>query len=360
MANIQEIVSILLKASADADVIYKKTRDNAQKDRVVYLRKLAEKLRTLTLGVSELNELSDVNITTPTNEQVLVYNSSTDKWENQTPEGGGELENSILTNQTVGGVSSGQSYPVGTPLETIIRNILVTYIAPYFYSLRVRNSSSTLSFSIYEIGTQFNVNNIQVEVVADNPDGNPPANGTLSVSGAEAGNGTILSGLTLTTGTYTSPTFTTSNYTRNTNGYVSFVFAGTDANSSVVNIGQSYAFQSYNYFGGASTVVSNNSTASIVRDAIKTQRKAFDTGKAWSTTGTSETNNAANFTYIMYPASYGDLSNVLLGATPVLGAFTKIGDFDILTENGNVTVSYRVYKSNATGAFSDGSSLTIS
>lgn len=274
--------------------------------------------------------------------------------------GGGSLTSSLLTNQTVGGVSSGQSYAAGTLLETVIRNILVTYIAPYFYSLRARNGSSTLSFSVYEIGTVFNVNNFQVEIAADNPDGNPPTNGTISVSGAQAGNGVILSSLTLTVGTYTSPTFTTANYTRNTNGNVDFAVSGLDANGSTVSTGQSYLFQSYNYFGGSSIVVSSDATATSVRDNIKTQRKKLDNNKGWSTTGTTETNNVANFTYIMYPASYGDLTNVLLGATPVLGAFTKIGDFNILTENGNVTVSYRVYKSNATGAFADGASLTIS
>lgn len=274
--------------------------------------------------------------------------------------GGGELEDPLLANQTVGGVSAGQSYAAGTLLETIIRNILVTYIAPSFNTLRARLGSSTVSYDVYEIGTLFNVNNFQVEVVGDNPDGDPPSSGSISVSGAQSGNGTILSGLTLTVGTYTSPTFATTNYTRNTNGYVSFVISGIDANGSTVSTGQSYSFQSYNYFGGSPVNVTNDATATAVRADIEIQRKQLDTGRGWSTTGTPQTNDPSNYTYIIYPASYGDLTNVLLGATPVLGAFTKIGDFNLLTENGNVTVSYRVYRSNATGAFSDGASITIS
>lgn len=269
------------------------------------------------------------------------------------------LGSTILTNQTVGGVASGSSYPAGTPLETVVRNILVTYIPPSFNTLRARNNTTTLSTSTYEIGTTFTVNNFTVNIVADNPNGNPPTSGITSVSGAQAGNGNIQTGLTLTTGAYTSPTFTAANYTRNTNGSVVFTISGLDANSVSRNTTQSYSFQSYNYFGGASTVVNSDATATSVRNTIQSQRKALDTDRAWSTTGTTQTNDPANFTYIMYPASYGDLTSVLLGATFVLGAFAKIGDFNILTENGNVTVSYRVYKSNATGAFANDASLTI-
>jgi hypothetical protein len=307
---------------------------------------------------SNLNELNDVLISTPTDGQALVYDSTTSKWINEDPKD--ILNSTLLTNQTVGGVASGASYPTGTPLETIVRNILVTYIPPSFNTLRARNGTTTLGTGTYEIGTTFTVNNFTATIVADNPNGNPPTNGTISVSGAQAGNGNIQTGLTLTTGTYTSPTFTATNYTRNTNGSVTFTISGLDANSVLRSVTQSYSFQSYNYFGGASTLVNSDATATSVRNTIQSQRKAFDTNRAWSTTGTTQTNDPANFTYIMYPASYGDLTSVLLGATPVLGAFTKIGDFNILTENGNVTVSYRVYKSNATGAFANGASLTIS
>ena len=309
-------------------------------------------------GHSHLYQLNDVTITSPTDGQTLVYDLATSKWINEDPKD--ILNSTLLTNQTVGGVASGASYPTGTPLETIVRNILVTYIPPSFNTLRARNGTTTLSTGTYEIGTTFTVNNFTATIVADNPNGNPPTNGTISVSGAQTGNGNIQTGLTLTIGTYTSPTFTATNYTRNTNGSVTFTISGLDANSVLRSTTQSYSFQSYNYFGGASTVVSSDATATSVRDIIKNQRKAFDTDRAWSTTGTTQTNDPANFTYIMYPASYGDLTSVLLGATPVLGAFTKIGDFNILTENGNVTVSYRVYKSNATGAFANGASLTIS
>jgi hypothetical protein len=309
-----------------------------------------------SVGATSISGLDDVTLSPLSSGQALVYNGTA--WVNQNAEE--VLNSTLLTNQAVGGISSGTSYPAGTPLETIVRNILVTYLPPLFSTLRAKNGGTTLSTSTYEIGATFTVTNVSVSVTADNPNGDPPTNVSVSVSGADTGSGTIASGLTVVVGANSTLTVTTGNYTRATNGSVTFTMTGLDANSNNVTISQAYSFQSYNYFGGDSTVVVDDATATAVRDVIKNQRKAFDTNRAWSTTGTIQTNDGANFSYIMYPASYGDLSNVLLGATPVLGAFTKIGDFNILTENGNVSVSYRVYKSNATGAFSNGASLTIS
>jgi hypothetical protein len=342
----------ILKQAIALNLLWKQTRDQKYKDEEVRLRRIVLELEAFVGGggggVSSIVAGNNVTISPVGGTGDVTVNSEE------------LLGSTILTNQTVGGVASGSSYPVGTPLETVVRNILVTYLPPSFNTLRAKNGGTTLSTSTVEIGTVFTVTNMSVVVVADNPNGNPPTNVSISVSGAQTGNGTIASGLTVVVGTNTTLTVTTGNYTRNTNGSVIFTIAGLDANSVSRNTTQSYVFQSYNYFGGASTVVSSDATATSVRDIIKNQRKAFDTDRAWSTTGTTQTNDPANFTYIMYPASYGDLTSVLLGATPVLGAFTKIGDFNILTENGNVTLSHRVYKSNATGAFANGASLTIS
>lgn len=59
------------------------------------------------------------------------------------------------------------------------------------------------------------------------------------------------------------------------------------------------------------------------------------------------------YTYYTYAASAGDLSNIIQdGATPVLGAFTKLSDLTG-TNSFGATVTYRVYKSNATNAFTN-------
>jgi len=49
-------------------------------------------MANVTGGAGQLNDLSDVNISSPTNNQVLKYNSSSSKWEAQAEGGGGGIE----------------------------------------------------------------------------------------------------------------------------------------------------------------------------------------------------------------------------------------------------------------------------
>ena len=72
------------------------------------------------------------------------------------------------------------------------------------------------------------------------------------------------------------------------------------------------------------------------------------------------TDDPSNYTYIMYPSTYGALSNIIQnGATPVLGAFTELsGPFTINNGYGH-SYSVRIYKSNAFGAFANGVTLAI-
>ena len=65
------------------------------------------------------------------------------------------------------------------------------------------------------------------------------------------------------------------------------------------------------------------------------------------------TAGVGNYTYYVYAASAGDLTSVIQdGAAPVLGAFTKLSDVSGTNAFG-ATVTYRVYRSNATNAFTN-------
>jgi len=71
------------------------------------------------------------------------------------------------------------------------------------------------------------------------------------------------------------------------------------------------------------------------------------------------TAGVGNYTYYVYASSAGDLSNCLLdGVEAILGAFTKLSDVTGTNSYG-ANVSYRVYKSNSTNAFTN-NSLTFS
>jgi hypothetical protein len=84
MTELEVIASELLKSAKEADLNYKQTRDQAQRDKAIRLRKIVENLKNIELGASELNELTDVTISSPTDGQLLTYNSSTSQWENET------------------------------------------------------------------------------------------------------------------------------------------------------------------------------------------------------------------------------------------------------------------------------------
>jgi hypothetical protein len=63
------------------------------------------------------------------------------------------------------------------------------------------------------------------------------------------------------------------------------------------------------------------------------------------------TAGVGNYTYYCYRAAAGDLTSIIQdGAAPVLGAFTKLSDV-VGTNAYGASVTYRVYRSNATNAF---------
>ena len=67
------------------------------------------------------------------------------------------------------------------------------------------------------------------------------------------------------------------------------------------------------------------------------------------------TASGGKYTYYAYASSAGDLTSIIQdGAAPVLGAFTKLTDISG-TNSFGASVTYRVYKSNATDAFTNNS-----
>jgi hypothetical protein len=121
----------------------------------------------------------------------------------------------------------------------------------------------------------------------------------------------------------------------------------------------SFAFYWRNYLAASSTIIIDNSTAQTVI-STGTVDSTLTTTKAWTATCDATNANLSNYTYIIYPAAYGDLSNVIQnGSLPVLTAFTKTGDFTVANTYGSST-SFRVYQSNQPGAFAAGVTLTIS
>jgi hypothetical protein len=99
------------------------------------------------------------------------------------------------------------------------------------------------------------------------------------------------------------------------------------------------------YFGyNTNTTLSSGQIVALGNEALLTSR---------TRTVSNVTAGASEYTYVSYPASFGDLTNVILdGASPVLGAFTKLSNVSVTNYYGEV-VSNIVYRSNAVGAFTN-------
>ncbi len=274
--------------------------------------------------------------------------------------GGTTLVQDLTSNQTVGGVESGELFSAGSTLESVLRAMLISYIEPTVSSLTIKNGGSSISTATRDVGNSFTCNSASFLATVDSPDGNYPVSASITGSGADSGLFQAYFSNTLSgTNTFTLGSALTINRAT-TSGTVTFIVntkSQTTADTQSTNTG--FAFYWRNYLAASSTVISDNSTAqSVINSDVVTS--TLTTGKSW--TATCDANNAdgSKYTYIIYPATYGDLSNVIQnGALSVLSAFTEVGDFTISNLYSSST-TFRVYKSNQPGAFALGTTLTIS
>jgi len=271
------------------------------------------------------------------------------------------LQSIILTNQTVGGLISGTTLAIGTSLESILRTMLVTYIPPTLSSLVMRLGGSSISTAARDVGNSFTTNTASFSATADNPNGIFPISSSFTASGADIGTQTFYFGDNVLTTTNTLGIGSTYTINRATiNGTVTFTVNGrrSDTGAAITATTTSVSFQWRNYLAASSTTPVDNATAQTVVNASVTS--ALDTDRVWTATCTAANDTVGNFTYIIYPASYGDLSNIIQnGALSVLSAFTKLGDFTV-TNAYAASISVRIYKSNSDKAFASGTTLAIS
>jgi hypothetical protein len=271
------------------------------------------------------------------------------------------LQSIILTNQTVGGLISGTTLAIGTSLESILRTMLVTYIPPTLTSLVMRLGGSSISTAARDVGNSFTTNTASFSATADNPTSIFPLSSSFTASGADIGTQTFYFGNNVLSTTNTLGVGSTYTINRATvNGTVTFTVNGkrSDTGATITATTTSIQFQWRNYLAASSTIPVDNTTAQTVVNASVTS--ALDTDRGWTATCTAANDTVGNFTYVIYPASYGDLSNIIQnGALSVLSAFTKLGDFTI-TNAYAASISVRIYKSNSDKAFASGTTLAIS
>lgn len=255
------------------------------------------------------------------------------------------LSSELTATRTVGGVSSGDVYPNGTSFSQILRDILAPYNPPSFTGLTV---SLTPTSSYYEVGEAVTVGDATFSYSNDS-EGNPPQNMYLSGSGFNKA---------VTTSPVTHDPASVQN---NTATSTTWTLSGEDKDGNPIsNRNFSKTWRYRYYFGASSTELTAGSTDAAAEAVIESlQQSALLSSRSTTWTAGSHNNTAGNYTYIAYKQSFGDITTIIQnGALPVLGAFTKLGDFTTTNAYG-VTVVYRLYKSNADNAFSNGTTLNV-
>ena len=270
------------------------------------------------------------------------------------------LVQTLTSNQNVGGISSGDTFISGSSIEALLRELLISYIEPTISSLVIRLDGSNISTATRDVNQSFTCNTSSLSATVDSPNGNFPVSASITSSGADIGTQQIyLSNTTSGTNVFPLGSILTINRASSAGTVTFTVNTKSQTTVDTQSTSTSFSFLYRNYLAASSTVISDNATAQSVIDT-GTVTSQLDTNIIWAATCTSENTNVSNFTYIIYPATYGDLTSVIQdNAFEVLSAFTKIGDFNI-TNLFSATTSFRVYQSDQPGAFQPGAILTIS
>jgi hypothetical protein len=271
---------------------------------------------------------------------------------------GATLTTNVISNIEAGAIASGTTIPAGTTFQQFVQQLLVTYIEPTITGVQIWNNNSLISTATYDVGDSFDIDEVKWSETADSPDGKfPEEYGNIFIT---------INGTTYNTGTPTSPySYTVSpsqTISENTVTSVLTIVEGLDKNLATIAGTKTISFSLRNQFGGYGGIIPTSATQAqdLFNYLTGSQTNVFDNNKAFNVIcdGTY-TNNSSNYTYIIYPASYGVLSNIIQdGATPVLGAFTNLGTFTISNGYGH-SYNVLIYKSNALGAFANGVTLAI-
>jgi hypothetical protein len=273
------------------------------------------------------------------------------------PGGGGSgsavLLNNLLTNITVGGSDSGTTYPIGTLLEDILRDILIDYIDP------------TITFNLLKLGgaTTFNpTTDIYREVshsltfnTADfNATPDSPGAGRFAYSASFTASGTGIIGAfnhyfgdNVLATTNNLSVGSTRIINKSTEGPVTFTIQGAHPSSSALPNIKDEATLNYVYpiFYGMTSASYTNS-GQLESDPGITKLITGESNKTLSIQGTEK------YIYFAYPESYGDLLNIYEGNGYIVydpanpnSAFIKY----TFPQSGSTypwgPVNYNVYKS---------------
>ena len=310
------------------------------------------------------------------------------------------LSQDIVTtlNSSVGTIDDGETISAGTSIEQLLRNMLQDFVPPVLSSFSITNLDSFIEVGDSEPDTI----NSGIFVTASSTSHltgfeNNGGSFALSLSGNATSDGAIsanYSGNSTGTISFTSPSSIT--VKRTTLGTVIFTLTGTDNNpvgtNNVTTKTDTIFFRHPIFYGGTSndgTGLNSTVLSSILGDiSSSVSSKTGTNGIEMQTTNdatfgdqtlinTSVTDNLPtdmtlilpssvadlnNFTYIIYPVSYGEIAD----SSGIIknDSFDETDSFELLGTATHqrftgVNTTYRVYKSKGRGAFQNGDKLKI-
>ena len=232
--------------------------------------------------------------------------------------GSSNLTANLISNTQVGGVEVNKSYPIGTNIEQIIRDILVKYVNP-IATILYSNTNNLI-----EKGTSFNL--------------------IMTVSNIIKGTNNIakivyLDGNTeLNVKTYNTSTQTYDYTVNNVNTDKTFKVRVYDTENKYFESTKTYTFIDPSYIG----IVDTNS---VDESIVTSLQKVLLNSNSYTYDNITMTNKRICFAY---PKSFGDLISVKdANNFEVLGSFIKTD----LTING---INYVAYVTNSTSSLNNG------
>lgn len=331
----------------------------------------------LTTTVSNLNafflttphNLEDLDdIPAPTNGRFLKYSSDAYSWE-EASGGSGEIETAInITNSDAAFSHMTTPITVGTSIEAVLRDMLEKY------------NRTTISLT-------------NVKVRRQDTDGSYPASETTITSNQtlEVGRGIKIVSFTFSIADNTQTVDDSVDFLRGStvveNGFDDTsgtkTLSSTEDQDPTSATSLSYKVQAVDDGGaglpnqtitsGSITFnwrfkikVGSSSTSAITSDSeaatlFTGMTAAFDALRGetdFNVTADAGMDTALNYTWIAYPASFGNLNKIDLAGTDVLSDFENPVDYNITNDYGT-TISYRFYRSTYDDAFAEGQILTI-
>lgn len=257
---------------------------------------------------------------------------------------GSVLIQELESNQNVGGVSSGDTFAVATPLEEVLRSILISDIPATLSSLGLTGVSD---FSL-EPGETISFDTITFNASADNPSGDFPTMTNFTIAGSDSSDGDIdISSTSVTTSNTVSvgtQNVDVATVTGNSSTVTFSVTGGSPMGPSLsTSISATYFYPMYYGFS------ENDLSAGGDLETPLTKTHTARGNKTLSiSTPVVVDPHPGYYIYFAYPAQYGDLSLILDGNNfDVTGEFTKfVSNVTGGTWSG---VSYNIYRAGLTG-----------